>query len=115
MWKHYTGRVTGMRLDGDPKVPATRWWNHLYLLLFVWREITILEVPEGAAPFRVGYKDDFGRAKCRTRPVYSRRFAVSHGHEPCTFFAVLYDGTEVPLRIVERTSIDRKPELVPLV
>lgn len=115
MWRVYDGKVEGIRLEGDPKVPATRWWNHLYLLFFVWKEITILTAPRGAAPFRVGYIDAFGGKKCRAHPVYSREFAVRHGRESCTFFAVLHDGTEVPLGIVERTTLDKKPPNVPLI
>jgi hypothetical protein len=115
MWKKYSGRITGIRLTGDSKVPRTRWWNHLYLLLFVWDEITVLQVPDGAMPYRVGYVDGFGDAKCNTRLYLTRRFAVRHGRESCLFFAVMPDGTEIPLTVIKRATIETLPPDVPLV
>jgi hypothetical protein len=88
--------VEGIRLEGDPTVPVTTWFNHLYLLLFRWKEVTILEVPPGVKSYRVGYIDEFGGAKYNTSLLASRRFAVRHGREACRFFAILPDGDRAP-------------------
>jgi hypothetical protein len=115
MWKSYTGRIEGIILQGDPKVPPTRWWNHLWLVLFVWNEVTILEVPPDAPPYRVGYAPYAGGQMYQTRLLHKPRFAVRHGHENCRFFAVTADGTELPLKIATRTTIEALPNSVPLV
>ncbi len=115
MWSTYQGRVEGILLRGDSKVPPTTWWNHLYLLHFVWKEVTILKVPDEVTFYRVGYIPFRGKPKCSSTIMNAPRFAVRHGHEDCAFFTVLEDGTEIPLVISTRTTIDELPTNVPLV
>lgn len=115
MWKRYAGRVIGIHLAGDPNVPPTRWWNHWFLVHFVWKQVSILEVPEEVDVYRIGFIDTFGGTMYNTRPMFKRRFAVRHGHEPCSFFAVTKDGTEIPLTLVKRLTIETMPLDVPLV
>ncbi len=114
MWRSFSGKVRGIRLAGDPTVPPTRWWNHLYLLHFVWKETSILEVIDMDQPFYVGYIDSNGKTMYKAK-LLDGRFSVLHGHEACRFFAVRPDGTELDVNVVTRTTIDRVPEGVYLV
>ena len=103
-WRTYSGRVDGLLLKGDPKVPATTWWNQLFVRLY-WNEVTILEVPDDIKDYRVGYIPQFGPTKYLTTVLHAPRFAVRHGREDCKFFAVMLDGTELPLKLACRTKI----------
>jgi len=105
-WRKYSGRVYGLELKGDPKVPPTTWWNALFVRLY-WDVVTVLEVPDDVQEYRVGYIPFTGEAMHLTTVLSARRFAVRHGREDCRFFAVMLDGTELPLKIACRTTIDK--------
>jgi hypothetical protein len=115
MWMKYSVRVEGIRLAGDPEVPPTTWWNHLFLLLFVWNRVSVLQVPFGVEEYRVGYIDHRGRVMYNTTHITSRFFAVRHGYEPCRFFAITNDGTELPLTLQARTTLEELLPGIPLV
>jgi len=114
LWRRYSGRVDGLLLKGDPKVPPTTWWNALFVRLY-WNEVTILEVPDDIRDYRVGYIPFAGPTKYLTTVLHSPRFAVRHGRENCKFFAIMLDGTELPLKLATRTTVDELPNSVPLV
>ncbi len=115
MWKSYPGRVEGIHLEGDPKVRALRWWNMLFLRRYYWKTVTILHIPPVEGPYRVGFIDAFGNSKYDTTLRTSSQFAVRHGRGYCRFFAILQDGTELPLVIVARIKLEDLPHEVPLV
>lgn len=115
MWLRYKGHVEGILLKGDPKVPKTTWWNRLYLILCVWDEGSVLQVPSGVDEYRVGYIDCFGRVMYETTRLTIHHFAVRHGRESCRFFAILEDGTEIPLRFTARVKLENLPHGIPLV
>src|SRR5512147_3006079 len=110
-WRTYSGRVDGLLLLGDPKMPPTTWWNALFVRLY-WDQVSILEVPDDIRDYRVGYIPQFGPTKYLTTVQHAPRFAVRHGREDCRFFAVMLDGTELPLRFAARMSIDQLPNSV---
>ncbi|MBP9747587.1 hypothetical protein KBD13_01460 [Patescibacteria group bacterium] len=106
MYKVFKGQVAGLEMAGDLAAPPTKWWNHLYLALWGWKTIVVLEVSEEVAKagYRVGYRSFFGRVMLGEGVLHARRFRMQIGHEPCTFFAVDAAGHEVPLLLVERTT-----------
>ena len=111
-WKRYAGRIERpIELEGDPKVPATTWWNRFFVRLY-WDECTVLEVPEGEDAYRVGFIPESGPAMYLTRIIRTRRFSVRHGREDCRFFAVKLDGTELPLKVAFRTNLAGIPNSV---
>jgi hypothetical protein len=112
-WRKYSGRVYGLELKGDPEMPPTRWWNAWFLRLCVWKEATILEVPDGVDAYRVGFIPQGGQAEYHRKIRDAPRFAVKHGREDCRFFAVMLDGTELPLKISCRTRIELLSNSVP--
>ena len=105
-WK-YSGRVDGLLLAGDKNVPPTKWWNHAWLRFRVWKMVSVLCVPIGVQAYRVGYIQESGE------PMYGKRvltvpwFAVRHRYEDRKFFAVDLEGTELPLEVSRRTTIDK--------
>jgi hypothetical protein len=105
-WNVYDKKVNGVRLQGDQTMPPTRWWNHLFLLWFRWSLWSVCEVPEGAGPYQIGYVPFQGPARLRSEPINTRRFAVRHGREDCTFFVLACnDGRELPINIITRSSV----------
>lgn len=107
MWQTYLGRVEGLLLGGDKNVPPTKWWNHIWLILHVWKTVSVLAVPIEVKAFRVGYIPESGVAKYNTKVLTVPWFAVRHGHEDCRFFAIDLKGTELPLEVSRRTTVDR--------
>jgi len=113
-WKKYTRLVMSLvELKGDPSMPRTTRWNAWFLRAFVWREVTILEVPSGTGAYHVGFIPLNGVAEYNTRILREPRFAVKHGHEDCRFFAVTLKGDELPLKIACRMKIDFLSNRVP--
>lgn len=101
--------MTGAHVEGDKNVPATKWWNHLWLVLAGWKTMVVFQVMDEAkaeAGYRVGYKDKFGRCKVCHVVSNSRKFKMLIGHEGCTFFAVDLDGNELPILALERLPRD---------
>lgn len=98
-WKRYIAPVRGIKVQGDKKAPPTRWWNHLWLVLFGWKTVVVFT---GSVPiklgltcgFKVGYRDFHGRAYISTGSVKAEGFKMLIGHEDCTFFAVTSDTLE---------------------
>ncbi len=106
----------GTLAHGDPAMPPTRWWNHLFLRLFQWRQVTVFEfAPDSASKwfptmgYMVGYKlndrEDMWGMLCNTI-LHDTCFRVRNGYENCVFFAIDLDGREMPLRIVKQTTLD---------
>ncbi|HVM90356.1 MAG TPA: hypothetical protein VMU11_00470 [Verrucomicrobiae bacterium] len=112
-WRTYSGRVDGLPLKGDPEMPPTTWWNAWFLRAFVWKQATILMVPPEVKEYRVGFIPGNGIAEYNTNIIRAPRFAVKHGREDCRFFAVMLDGTELPLKIACRMEVLFLPNSVP--
>ena len=110
-------KVGGILLKGDPKVPATRWWNHLYLLWWVWKDVSVIEIANAGykPPYSIGYIPFSGKAKVWSEEFRGRRFAVRHGREDCTFFVLDCYGFPAELRVIERTTLDRLDDEIPLI
>lgn len=108
-WNKFTGQVEGVQVHGDKDVKPTRWWRHLFLALWGWKTIVVLEVddPHAAADgYRIGYVPFRGPAKLKDRVLVDRCFRMKVGREDCTFFAVNRFGKEVALRVIARTGKD---------
>lgn len=106
-WKTYSGAARGITIDGDENASPTRWYNHLFQLLWGWRLVAVLEVADD--PHRLlhlGFRDHKGKAMVMTSPLPSRAFRVRVGHEGCDFFLVDGDGMEHVLRQIIRTTKD---------
>jgi len=114
-WKYCRYKVKGIRVIGDPSVPPTRWWNHLYLRLFVWKQVSIFRVPEGSRLYVVGYRPQNGLALMTTDYYGDSLFAVRSGREDCTFFAIGSDGAELKLTLVKQTTILQMDGSIPLI
>ena len=105
-WKTFSGQVTGVKVDGDPTVPATRWYNHLWLLAFGWKKVAVFDIANAGPGARVGYRPFTGEAMLCTVPLENEMFRVRIGHEACTFFVVDKDDKEVPIHLVKVTTKD---------
>jgi len=115
-WKRFDSKsVNGTLAKGDKSVPPTHWWNHLYLKFFRWHQVTVFQVPEGTATYRVGYKPEVGPAMFLDELMVSRQFAVRNGFEDCVFYAINSAGREIVLLQLEQTRDDRLPSDVPLI
>jgi hypothetical protein len=107
MWKEYKGAsITGTLVQGDPESPPTRWYNHLYLVLFGWKVTVCFQVSEYDAKhgYHVGYVPFNGKAMAEVDTYFDRQFRMKIGHEDCTFFAINRHGKEIPLKIVHRIT-----------
>jgi hypothetical protein len=116
-WLTFNGPAKGVTVDGDPSVPATKWYNHLWLLAFGWKKVAVLLV-EGEFEPRCtpGYRNAWGQAQVRDEPLTTSTFRVRIGHEACAFFVLDKDGKEKALRVVEVTTKgDPKYRQFPLV
>lgn len=105
-WKKFEGNVVGTRVEGDPSVPPTRWYNHLWLLMFGWKKVAVFMAMNASAPARVGFRPFRGDAMLREEPLDRGTFRVRIGHEACTFFVVGDDGKEIPLELLKVTTRD---------
>ena len=103
MWSKFDGAVQGTMVEGDRTVPATHWWNHWWLVWRGWQTVSVFEALTDK-PFRVGFRNQWGKAYLRSSPLTDRVFNALVGFEDCTFFAIDEDGREVPLTIVRRIS-----------
>ena len=110
MWKRYEGGAcTGILVKGDPSVPPTRWWNHLYLLWFGWKQVAVFWAPARAMTYfsyRIGYRTCTGEAFIRVKPIQDNCFRMLVGHEDVTFFAVDRSYQEVPIGLAKVTARD---------
>lgn len=114
-WKRYDGGFNGLVVEGDPCAPRVRWWNRWWVRSRL-EVVVVLEVT-ARRPYRVGYYEDGGQAMISTRlfrPGLQRglggeqlgtRFRVLVGREERIYFAIDADDQEVPLVLVERTTI----------
>lgn len=123
-WEKVNGtRITGTAAEGDPTVPATRWWNLPFLLRFYWKKVTVFEVilpsKDGWIPdigYRVGYKTDRGVTLVCNTILRGMLFRVRNGREDCTFFIIDLDDREREIRMVRQTDIaDPMYASVPLI
>jgi hypothetical protein len=116
MWNRYREKVQGAAVLGDPRVPSTRWWNHLVLLFLYWKTVIVFEVEAATAKegYHVGYLPRSGRAMVKDTINHDQRFRMRIGREACTFFAIATDGTEIPIKIRSRTTMDDPVYQVPL-
>lgn len=106
-WNTFDGAVTGLKIEGDPSVPATKWYNHPYLAMWGWKTVAVFEAQTDGEYF-YGYKPFEGDSQVSSTPMTSKRFKMKVGHEACTFFTVDKDGKEVALTLIERTTVDDK-------
>ncbi len=111
MWRRYKGKVVGVKVDGDPNIPPTRWWNGLLLSHFVWNKMVVVfsaqlndDVESVLAGYRVGYITHNGKQRIQTAPINNNYFKMFLRHEPCTFFALDKDDNEIKLQIVAVTT-----------
>lgn len=111
-WKKLNGQTPkGVKVIGDPTMPATRWWNIIFLLLFYWKKVVIFKVlSTGTTRFyMVGFKSASGEQKICTKILFYDRFAVKVERENYTFFAYETSGdklfeTEIPIIFIGATS-----------
>lgn len=70
MWQRFdAGRsMQGCLVEGDTTVPPTTWWNRLWLALFVWDTVAVLEAATDKA-FRVGFRNKRGDAYITTKLI----------------------------------------------
>ena len=76
--------IAGLFVEGDPNVPPTRWWNHLYLLFWGWETVVVFQVDrskDGSLPYRVGFRDSWGKTMLYAIPRYYPCFVARIGHE----------------------------------
>jgi hypothetical protein len=101
-WKNHESQSNGVLAPGDPTVPPSTHWLHiLYLRFFVWKKITVFEVPriDALVGYRFGYRAADGTTKLKTKLLNNEQLGSFNGREDCTFFAEDRFGREVPLTI----------------
>lgn len=104
----------GHRIEGDPNMPKTRWWNRYFLRKLVWKKLVVFKVPEGSI-YTVGYRDFLGELQIiEWRPLDDPFFAVLVGHEDSVFIALGIDGKEIQLSVKEITTISHIDDTTPL-
>lgn len=109
-------KVGGILLKGDTTVPPTRWWNHLFLLWWYWKQVSVIEiVGKYNAPYSIGYIPFTGKAMIWSEEFRGRCFAVRHGHEDCRFFALDRHGFPAELRPIQRTMLNELDDDIPLI
>ncbi|OGN16737.1 MAG: hypothetical protein A3C88_00005 [Candidatus Yanofskybacteria bacterium RIFCSPHIGHO2_02_FULL_50_12] len=98
-WKPYEGilKPRGIREEGDPRVPKTRWWNHWYLVWRGWKVVVLFRVPEEwtRRGYFIGFIPFQGPPQYLDQRIHDEEFAVKIGRESCTFFAIGYDDGEI--------------------
>ncbi len=105
----------GVIVKGDPDAPPTRWYNHLWLVLFGWKTQALFVVHTDDKPFRIGFRNHKGDQYLNSTVFSGRRlhevtflpdgtpkfhwpaFRAKIGHEACTFFAIGLDGKEIKI------------------
>ncbi len=105
IWLPYMKIAETTVIKGDITVPATNWFNHLWLRLFVWRTVVIVEVPPPLA--KVGYRIGFvAGSTCMATPFRShhQRFALLIGRESVGFFLITRQSEQIPLATWTRGS-----------
>ena len=87
-WKKEPNPLSGVKVEGDKAMPPTRWWNHLYLLLWGWRTVVVFSVPDevARAGYFIGFTDFRNRSKRETKPCHDPTFILKVGHEDSTVF-----------------------------
>ena len=114
IWKRYSSGIDtkeAVYIEGDKSVPKTRWWNHLWLLLYRWRTVAIFEIVHDDL-FYVGYQPGFRTIKdevyvLQNHEVCEKRFGMLIGHEACEFFVLLKNTTTcLKLKLVVLTTKD---------
>lgn len=98
IWLPYMKIAATTVILGDKNVPATNIFNQLWLRLFVWRTVVIVEVsPQLAnAGYRIGFS---AGSTCLATPLRShhQRFALLIGREPVGFFLITRQSEQIPL------------------
>ncbi len=110
-WNVFSGKVTGVRIEGDTNASPTRWWNHIYLALWGWKKCAALKLKDPALAetgYRVGYISFSGEAHICSKIQTSYGVRMKVGHENVTFFAVDRNNTEIPLLLHAVAPIDDK-------
>lgn len=106
-WEKFHGRVRGFPVEGDKSVAPTTWWRHIFLALWGWKTVVVLEVedPHAAADgYRIGFIPFRGTPQLKQKVLVDRCFRMKVGREDCTFFAVDRSGREIALRVIARTD-----------
>ena len=106
MWEKFHGKVSGVIVSGDHSVAPTRWWNHLYLLWFRWKKVTVLRVPSYQDGYHLGYVPFKGSARLQSQVLTHKLIRVRNGYEDCIFFATNAKGEEVKIEVVIQTNMD---------
>lgn len=119
-WKKFNYKVSGVKVNGDPTMPATHWWNIIFLL-FYWKKVAIFQVKSAdtPTPYMVGFKAANGNQKICTKILTAPKFGVKIGKEGCTFFAIETSGDkffegEIPIKLVRITIKKNLPRGLPL-
>jgi len=114
-WKSFTAfQPKGFFIRGDAKATPTKWWNHLWLVLFGWTKVAVLRAADAPAEgWLIGYRDFTGKQLVRTTLIKVMDVRMLIGHEDCTFFAVTKEWKEISLEcvIVQEKSV---PSSAPL-
>ena len=108
-WVVFPEAVRGIRIKGDKDAPPTRGrLQHLYLKLFGWKTVAVLELDTQDARFgyRVGFVPFRGPAMINKQVLDQTCFRIRVGHEDVVFFALRSNGTELRLRLVAVTTED---------
>lgn len=111
-WKQYYGHAEGIKINGDPTVPMTTWFNLIWLKYFRWNKVSILRIPADKAQmgYRIGYRPFKGPAKIKIQALFDDLVAILNGHEDCTFFAEDMNGEEIEL-VLESQVMKSDPAL----
>lgn len=103
-WDIFDRPVTGVLVDGDKNISATKWFNLRWMWAFGWKKVVILKVVDEALAkrgYHVGFRAIDGTTKiCRTLND-TRKFKVLLGHEDVVFFAVDVRGNEIEIMVEE--------------
>jgi len=98
MWRRTHRTYLGIIVPGDKTVPPTRWWNHLWLLLWGWKcyaFFSVRYVPSDG--YFVGFRDFTEKTMIQSVKQTSPEFRVRIGYEDCEFFAINAKGKPIDL------------------
>lgn len=98
--------VRGVRVEGDPDMPATTWWNVGFLDHFVWKTVVVFEVPKRTKIYSAGFLLPTGESYVYQQKNSGQYFSQKVGREPVKFFALGPDGKEIPIRLVLRAPLN---------